>query len=115
MDTLPTGSASRSHDRDAWKFPLVATVLLPISQVLYCYFALVRAVTVDQCVPRGACGRDWGPQYDAAHGLAGVQVVLIAAAWMLPRRTRWAPWRFVASAVSVLCGLACSVVIQDVG
>ncbi|MFF4381159.1 hypothetical protein [Kitasatospora sp. NPDC001547] len=75
----------------------------------------MRAVAVDQCTPQGACRRDRGPRYDAAHGLTGVQVALIAAAWALPRRPRWAPWRFVASAVSVMCGLVCSAVIQDFG
>ncbi|MFI6850064.1 hypothetical protein OG535_39870 [Kitasatospora sp. NBC_00085] len=113
MDNIPAGSASPPHDRDAWKFPLVATVLLPLCQILYWYFVLVRAVEVDQCMPRGACGRDWGLQYDTAYGLMGAQLMLVAAAWVLPPRMRWAPWRFVASAVSVMCGLACSVVIQN--
>ncbi|MBD0669459.1 hypothetical protein BU198_01680 [Streptomyces sp. CBMA156] len=65
--------------------------------------------------PRRTCGRDWGLPYDAAYGLMGAQVVLIVAAWVLPPRTRWAPWRFVASAGSVMCGLASSVVIQNFG
>ncbi|MFF2662944.1 hypothetical protein ACFVUH_37040 [Kitasatospora sp. NPDC058032] len=112
MDNLPAGPDPSSRDRDAWKFPLVATVLLPLCQVLYWYFVLVRAVEVDQCVPRGACGRDWGPQYSAAHGLTGAQLLLVTAAWILPHRMRWATWRFVAAALSVLCGLACSAVIQ---
>lgn len=115
MDDIPAGSASDRRDRDAWKYPLVAALLLPLCQILYCYFALVRAVAVDQCTPRGACGRDWGLQYDVAHGLMGVQLLLVVAASVLPPRIRWAPWRFVASAVSVMCGLACSVVIQDFG
>ncbi|MER7672284.1 hypothetical protein AB0A71_30505 [Kitasatospora aureofaciens] len=112
MDNIPAGAASSPHDRDSWKFPLVATALLPLCQILYWFFALVRAVEVDQCVQRGACGRDWGLRYDAAYGLVGVQLVLIMVAWCLPRRMRWAPWRFVASAVSVVCGLACSAVIM---
>ncbi|MBD0694610.1 hypothetical protein [Streptomyces sp. CBMA123] len=115
MDNIAAGSASPPHDRDAWRFPLVATVLLPLCQILYWCFALVRAVEVDQCVPRGACGRDWGLQYDVAYGLMAAQVALVATAWVLPPRTRWAPWRFVASAVSVMSGLACSAVIQNFG
>ncbi|MEU1284443.1 hypothetical protein [Kitasatospora sp. NPDC005856] len=115
MDTLPAGSAPAPHHRDAWKFPLVATVLLPLCQILYWSVALVRAVDVDQCMPRGACGRDWGLQYNVAYGLMGAQFVLLTIAWALPPRTRWAAWRFAASAVSVMCGLACSVVVQDFG
>ncbi|MER7850324.1 hypothetical protein ABTZ03_41065 [Kitasatospora sp. NPDC096077] len=115
MDNIPTGSAAPPHDRDAWRVPLVATALLPFCQILYWYFVLVRAVAVDQCMPRGACGRDWGLQYDAAYALMGAQLALIATAWVLPPRMRWAPWRFVASAVSVMCGLASSVAIQNLG
>ncbi|MFD8754046.1 hypothetical protein ACFV0O_24150 [Kitasatospora sp. NPDC059577] len=115
MDNTPAVPASSPHDRHAWRFPLAATVLLALCRILYWFCVLVRAVEVDQCVPRGSCGRDWGPQYDAAYGLMGAQVALVAAAWVLPPRMRWAPWRSVASAVSVMCGLACSVVIQNFG
>ncbi|MFF7458638.1 hypothetical protein [Kitasatospora sp. NPDC008115] len=115
MDNLSARSDPSPRDRDAWKSPLVATVLLPLCQILYWYFVLVRAVEVDQCMPRGACGRDWGPPYNAAHGLMGAQLALLTAAWIMPPRMRWAPWRFVAAAASVMCGLACSVVIQNFG
>ncbi len=115
MDNTLARSASSPRDRDWWKFPLTATVLLPLCQMLFWYFVLARAVAVDQCWPRGTCGRDWGSQYDVAHALAVAQLVLVVAAWILPPTMRWAPWRFVVSAVSVLCGLACSVAIETFG